>query len=433
MPVIKPFRALRYNPDKISFISRVVTPPYDVIDAETEKLLHDKDPHNFVRLGLGKTPQGGRRADEYLFVSDILQKWQNDGVLLRESAPSLYVLEQSFRTGELTCRRRGFIGALLLEENGGVHAHENIMDGPKADRIQLMEACRASLSQPMMMHSDPEAEINSIVESVCDTTDFVYSFRDENNIGHTLWRIDDPDMVESLTSLMENQSAVIADGHHRYQSALAFAGAHRPLDAPKGTEPEDYIPAFMVSVKDQGLLSLATHRGVSAGDGFDPQRFLTALEDYFSVKSFQIEDGDSVYREYNRLREDRPLIGCVLKNGTLLTLETKDTENPPVKNAGNSAEMERLPVAVLHYYIFPALLGIEPGSAAESGMIEYSSSAAGIYWGVQSGAFDLGFLLPPIPPALVQKIAEQGERLPIKSTFFYPKIPSGLLIYSHTD
>lgn len=434
MATIKAFRGVRYNPDKISFITRVITPPYDVIGGIEEGKFRNKDPHNFIRLGLGKTPPGGRSDKVYNSVAATFRKWRHEEILIRDNLPSIYVLEQSFTICGRMLKRRGIIAALLLEKpgSGSIYPHENTMGGPKTDRIKLMDACGANLSQPMMMLSDPEGEINSIVKRACAGSDFLYSFRSEDDIGHTVWRIDDREEINTLASAIEPQSAVIADGHHRYESALAFRNSHRPPDTPEGEAVEDYLPSFLVSAKDEGLISLPTHRGVKAGVQLDVESFSSALEDYFSVETLKIADENQVAQSCLEGGEKPPSIGCVMKNGNVLILGLKGDESPPaLKFRNKTNDVEMLPVSVLHQYIFPALLGIEPGSADESDRVEYNSSAQEICRGVQSGKFEIGFLLPPTPIDLVQKIARQGGRLPIKSTFFYPKIPSGLVIYPH--
>ena len=435
MATIKPYRGLRYNPEKISFISRVITPPYDVIDPETEEHLLEKDPYNFVRISMGKTPPSGRQEDEYLFISDIFNKWIREEVLIREEKPSMYAMKQSFKIGDKHYTRHGLITALLLEEpgEGSIHPHENTMKAPKTDRIKLMEACRANLSQPMLMYSDPEGQIQSDIEQACKKPDFLYSFRDDQDIAHTVWRIDAPQSLDRLSSLMNDQSAVIADGHHRYESALTFSEQHRPPEMEKGAVAEDYISAFMVSIKDRGLLSLPTHRGIISGDSSGTPEVSDALREHFSVTSFEVEDGDSIYALYNRMRGEKMSIGCITPDPALLLLEPKNTENIPSAAGCSISDLKKLPVNILHYCIFPTLLGIEPGSEAESEGVEYNCSASDIYWGVQSGRFNLGFLLPTTSPHQIHQAAQRGTRLPVKSTYFHPKVPSGIVIYPHRE
>ncbi len=433
MPTVKPFSGLRYNPEKISFISRVVTPPYDVIDPAAEQHLIEKDPHNFIRLGMGKTPQESRPDEEYLFIADIIDKWQEQEVLIRDEKPCMYVMEQTFNINGKRYSRRGFTAALLLEElgSGSIHPHENIMKGPKADRMKLMDACKTNLSQPIMMHSDPDAAVSRMLKTFCSNPDFLYSFRGQRGVGHTIWKIDDEDFIQKATELMASRSAVIADGHHRYESAYAYCHDNRPQGTPFGQANEDYISAFLISVEDEGLISLPTHRGVKPDIDREMEIILNDLRQDCDMESVAVTDGDRVYGHFSKAADNKNSLGCITQDNHLDILTPKNTDDWQMSDENMHPELCNLPVGLLHGSIFPKHFGIHPGTDVEANSVDYVSSASEIFWGVQSGKYDAGFLLPSISPGIIQKLAQNGIRMPIKSTFFYPKIPSGIVMYPH--
>ncbi|MFW6457150.1 MAG: DUF1015 family protein, partial [Planctomycetota bacterium] len=261
MPVISPFRGLRYNPDRISSISRVVAPPYDVIDSEQEEALRARHPQNIVHVTLGKTPQGGRSEDAYNRAATKLHEMKRENVFVQDDTPSIYVIEQSFRVGNDWVVRRGFISALMLEELGtdSIHPHEHTMSSPKDDRFNLTHHCQTKLSQIMGVYSDSNGEIDDYVRNMRSGKP-TYSFTDDDEVAYRFWHVTDSDMVYGLVDRMAEEQLVIADGHHRYESSLSYAQQHRDEEKEWGHAPEDYIACLCISVDNPGLLTLPTHR-----------------------------------------------------------------------------------------------------------------------------------------------------------------------------
>lgn len=433
VPTISPFRGLRYNSDVISSISRVVAPPYDIIDPDDEEALRARDPHNVVHLTLGKVPPEGRRERDYVRAAATLDRWCKDSVLLVDDEPGIYVVEQSFRLGGQWLLRRGFISALLLEELGkGVHPHEHTLSSPKDDRFRLTRACNTKLSQIMTIYSDPEGEIDGLVHAM-RSGEPLHSFTDDDGVAYRFWPVRDLEAIQELARRIGEENIVIADGHHRYESSLSFARAHRDSTRSWGQAPEDYIGALCISVANPGLISLPTHRRVQTDEPFDEKKILDQIRRHFEVTDLGQVSADSAQQEFDRARRDTNRIGCVLPDRRLLLLEPRRPDELRHRFPAEADSWWNLPVCLLHHVLLPDLIGLSPDAGANSEKVDFRHRGEEIYTGVVEGDFDLGFLLPPTDPAAVQGVAASGRRLPQKSTYFYPKVASGLVCYPHND
>ena len=432
MPVIAPFRGVRFNPDAISFISRVIAPPYDVIDASMEQALLARDPYNIVRLTLGRTPQDGRPDEVYWDVAEQFSQWRAEHVLIRDDVPSLYVVEQSFALGDRRFVRHGFIGSLLLEElgKGSVLPHERTGSAARTDRLKLLTASRANFSQILMVYSDPDGAIDAFVRTLCEGRPLC-SFRENADTAYHVWAVDDPEKIEWLTTQLRAQTSFIADGHHRYESAYQYAQQTRAEGAEPGSAPEDHIAALHISVANEGLRSLATHRRVKANFSLNRDELLGVLRQNFEVTQVEVQGAETLQQDFDRARRVDPCIACYLPRGGLCLLKVRDPEWLRARFPTLSDARRNLPVEILHRVILQDVLRIVPGSPEEATRVDYRHDAAEIHWGVESGNYDVGFLLSPTDPQTVQQLAAEGERLPPKSTYFFPKLPSGLVIYTH--
>ena len=430
MPAIVPFRGVRFNPDKISFISRVIAPPYDVIDPPLEQELLQRDPHNFVRITLGKTPPGGRPDEAYRACAEHLRQWRETGVLVQEPEPAIYVVQQTFPLGAEELIRLGFIAAVRLEElgRGSIFPHERTFGGPRVDRLKLMAACRASLSQILGVYSDPNTEADRLIGRLC-TGQPLFSFRDDDGVGHLVWRVTDADAIRDLQALLRERILFIADGHHRYESALRYSRAG-PTGG-RGNAPEDYLPMLCISVENAGLRALPTHRRARARVKRSPEQVLSALEGSFAIEPVKVMNAEGLQGDYDAARGADACIGLYPGGQRLYLLRPRDAASLRPRFPASADAWWKLPVCLLHHVVLPDALDLHPGTPEEADHIDYRRDAGQIYWGVESGQFDAGFLLPPIDPRTVQRVASEGERLPQKSTYFHPKIPSGLVFYTH--
>ncbi|KPK62229.1 MAG: hypothetical protein AMK73_06485 [Planctomycetes bacterium SM23_32] len=429
MVQIAPFRPLQYSPQQTSFISRLVAPPFDVVDRREAERLREMDPHNVIRLTLGKAPPEGREAEEYDAAARTLQAWRRDGVLVPAPEASIYVCEQQFTMDGVRYVRRGMICALLLQElgTGGVLPHEQTMAGPKADRYRLMEACRANLSQVFVMCSDAQGLADEWVARAARGA-LVCEFRTPEDVAYKMWAVSDPAETGRIAALLRDEVLVIADGHHRYETALRYRDAHRPEGAPPGAAVQDFIPIFCVSVRNAGLKILPTHRVAKAPSGLEPDALLAALGGRFAMRQVTV-GGPERLKEALRDRPAADAIGCFLGGKELHWLCGAKPGALDDCIPDRLPQWRRLPVTQLHYAVLGPLLGIPSEAGRAHPRLELRQDVETAYWDVASGRFDVAFLLPPTSPATVEAVARGGERMPPKSTFFYPKMLAGLAIY----
>jgi uncharacterized protein (DUF1015 family) len=427
---IAAFRPLRYDPERISFISRVVAPPYDLVGPAMAEDLHARDPHNVVRLILGKAGPQGHGDLAYATAAETLRDWRNQSVLVREDEPSVYVIQQSFELDGENIIRHGLICAMLLEEfaSGRVMPHEDTMDGPKADRLRLMQACKASLSQIFGIFSDDEGAADAIIRSLTAQMP-LYEFADTAGVAYRVWRVGDCPRVRKLGALLKQERLLIADGHHRYETALRYRELHRSCGGPPGSAPEDFLPVFCVSAKDAGLRILPTHRLVQAEGEFRPEELLARLKQDFEVEELQAPSTEALRAHLRAVAGPGGATCCYMATARLLVLRPL-TDDPLAGRLPDRPEpWRRLPVAQLHHLILEPHFGI-PGDIRDAHpRLSFTQDVDSLFWEVESGRAHAALLLPPLPSTVVEEIAQAGVRMPPKSTFFYPKIASGLLFY----
>jgi len=430
---IAPFRALRYNPEKISFISRVVAPPYDVIGPGEAEALRKKDPHNVIRLILGLSGPAGRGDRHYLAAAETLRAWRRQGVLLLDE-PAVYLCEQSFELHGRTFTRRGFSFAMLLEEpaTGNVLPHEQTTPGPKADRLRLMKACRACLSQVFGIVADADARVQALAQAA-GNDEPLYEFQTPEGVTYRLWKVRDAHTIQAVAAALAQEVLIIADGHHRYETALQLRRELRDPDRPEGTAPEDYVPVFCVSAKDPGLRILPTHRLVRTEHSFDPEDLLAALRDHWAAEEVSVPAPETLQRLAGALEEDRSVLGCYLPSGRLVWLRPRPGRGLEALVPPGPPAWRELPVTRLHYAILSRLFGFPAERPGNTEFLSFTHDPEELYWAVESGRAAAGFILPPLSPGTVVEIARTGTRMPAKSTFFYPKIDAGLLLYPYED
>ena len=432
MSEIAPFRGVRFNPHRIPSIARVIAPPYDVIDPPLETELTERDEHNIVRLTMGKTPPQGRSDEQYRRAAALLTSWRLERVLLQDDEPSIYIVEQTFNVGGEELVRRAFIAAVKLEEfgRGNVYPHERTMDGPRSDRLRLITACRGNLSQVLAMYSDPDGVADRLVGRLVEG-EGLYRFRDDGGVGYAVWRVSDRGAIGELAALMRERALFIADGHHRYESALRYRSLQRSGKGAAGPGPADFIPALCVSAANPGLKILPTHRCIKHAPTLHESSIELALSTHFAVTHRSVGEAEDLQATFDGARCGEASVGCYLAGKRLYLLKPIDPAHLRARFPETADTWWRLPVSMLHYVILPDLMGIAPGSREESQDIEYRYDATVLRDGVESGRYEAGFLLPPTEASTLEQVAALGERLPQKSTYFYPKIASGLVLYLH--
>lgn len=406
MARIYPFQPYRYSA-KAGAIEDLVTQPYDKISPAMQARYLSLSPFNLVRLILGERfSTDSDRENVYTRSAATLNTWIANGILERESAPSLYAYYQRFTvpdTGQ-TLERKGFIGLGALEEYsaGIVHRHEQTLSGPKKDRLELVRHTRAQFELLFLLYPDPDLIIDKILDSAVEREQGAV-ISDEYGAVHRLWRISDPASVRAIQESMANKKLLIADGHHRYETALAFRNENPGLaDAAS-------VPMTFVNMHSPGLEILATHRVVRGLTGFDPASLLG------KVPTRRLASLDELRQIFRVPAPAKIRVGIALRSGEIHLYE-------------RDRQPGELDVNVLHQSLLGSLLGITEEAVRDEKHIEYVRGLDAAYAKVREGA-DAAFLLEPTTMEQVAGVAFSGGVMPQKSTDFYPKLLSGLTIH----
>jgi uncharacterized protein (DUF1015 family) len=445
MAYIIPFRALRYDPQRVS-PSSVITQPYDKITPQMQEDYYAASPHNLVRLILGKREPGDdEKSNVYTRAADFFRDWRRQGVFLQDSQPSIYAYSQQFTIPGTSKRaeRRGFIALGRVEDYAAnvVFRHEQTLAKPKADRLDLLRATRAHFGQIFMLYDD-SGEIDSLLKQDGPATT---ELTDEYGVLNRMWKISDPSLIELVRAKMRDKKLIIADGHHRYETALNYrnerrAVAGQPVGVPRERtggvmvraidEEPPYEAAMMtfVNMNSPGLVILPTHRVVHGLVSFDPGTFLTAVRAYFNVE--EVDPGVDASRATGILREAGHAGTALLAVTRSRAFLLHSPKAPSSMFTGLSIRQQALDVVQLHKVLLEGVLGLSEESIRNQQNLSYIRDAAESMSAVRTGNANVAFLMNPCRIEQVRDIAFSGEVLPQKSTDFFPKLLSGLTIYA---
>jgi len=423
LPTFLPFRALRYSTPHRKRLGDLIAPPYDVISDELRRRLTARDPHNIVHLDLPVADDGETAPAA---AARQLAAWTSSGVLRRDEGPAYYLCEQQYRDGEgVTRTRRGLFGRLKLEpfEAGVVIPHERTLEAPRLGREALLEATRTHLSPVFLLHPDPGGVVAAALGKQAEVAAFD-SARDDNDVQVRLARIEDPEVVASLQGALQPQWALIADGHHRYESSLAYRDRRRQ----EGSDDAGHTLAFLCSLEDSGLTVFPIHRLVHSLAEFEPSVFRNRLGKLFRLTSF--EGSDSLL-EALRKRRGRPgVFGLTLRDEPRFWLaewiDGAGLDQPGF--AELAAPLRRLDVILLHRLVLETVLGIDIEAQAKQTHLRYVKDETALFDRVADGEAQIGILLNPTPIEQVVEVTRAKLRLPQKTTYFYPKVPTGLVL-----
>ena len=444
MAQVYPFRAFRYNPERAPF-DRVLTQPYDKISPAMQEKYYAADPHNLITIEKGRAYPGDTPQNNvYTRAGAALEDWIRNSIILQDPAPSFYVYTQEYTVpGTEECRtRRGFIGAGRLEEYsaGVVFRHEHTLSGPKADRLELLRHTKMHTGQLFMLYSDPQRRIDAILAEAEAAAAPATEMRDEFGVVHRLRVIANPQRVAAIQKAMEDQKLVIADGHHRYETALNYRNECRTRvgkiypDAP-------YERAMMtfINTRSEGLTILPTHRVAAHVHDFSWTGVRRHLEPWFTAETFPFSDEGkkaearkSFFGKLVSAREKRaigvyPAVEPQKRAFYVLTLRNGVDLAQLLPNV--SPLQRELDVVLLHEGILEPGLGITPQAVTAGANLTYEREASAALEAVDSGRAQISFLLNPCDVEQVMKIATSGEVMPQKSTDFYPKLMSGMAMY----
>lgn len=441
MAKIAPFRGILYNPKKAGNLNKVMAPPYDVISPAFQDELYKRHPNNIVRLILGKTFQDDRQGnDRYSRAALDFKKWQDEGILIRDEKPAIYYYVQVYKLkdGERKARK-GFIALAKLEEfgKGGIHPHEKTLAGPKADRLKLMEACNANFSCIFSLYSEPEKTINKLLEDCCLNGSPIIDVADDDGVESKVWRIGEGDIIENVVEMMSGKPLFIADGHHRYETALNYRNMMKDkINGYTGKEAFNYVMMYFSNMDDEGMTIMPTHRIIHGIQKFNQKAFLASCSHFFDIEEVKW-DGKiepRVRKEFYKRMEDSgarlPSFGLYI-NGIdsyfVLELKQKDTMD---KVFGSSIPdvFKSLDVTVLHALILNNILGISAAAQENQTNLVYVKGLDDAIEEAKKDDRQMAFLLNPTKIEQVKAVASAGQVMPQKSTYFYPKLLSGLVI-----
>lgn len=413
MADIQPFPGVTYDPTRVA-PADVLTQPYDKITAAMREQYLARSPHNLIRIELGKDEPGDTAAhNKYTRARDFYGQWRDTGILRRSPQPALYWLEQTFVPPvgpQQPLTRRGLIAAVRLHrwEEGVVLPHEHTLAKPKADRMSLLRTCRAQQGQIFMLHPEPIPAPRLGAP--------LYRLVDDYAVTNTVWEITDPAAIQAIQDALRSQTLYIADGHHRYETALAYRDEAQ-------TAASRFVMATLVAMTDPGLVVLPTHRVVGGLTGFDRVAFRRQLTGQFIVDPYP-----SLETMHAALAGDRTAIGLYDGEQFALARPRAPQDLRPLF-ASKPPLWHQLDVAILHVAILEALLGIDDQRLRDEANVTYWREPELALAEVRAGRGALAFFLRPTPVAAVRAIADARSRMPQKSTDFYPKLLSGMVMY----
>lgn len=437
MARIYPFRAWRYNPSVVR-IDDVVTQPYDKISPAMQQAYYDRSPYNLVRVILGKAEEGDSPAgpNVYSRAAETLKKWQQEQVLLQEETPVVFAYAQRFTVpgSSVIKERRGFIALGKVHDYAEkiVFRHEQTLSKPKGDRLNLLKATHAHFGQIFMLYSDPISAIEKLIFDDAKPADVAVT--DEYDVLHRIWKISDPAVIKQLAAAMDEKKLIIADGHHRYETALNYSKEHAPASKPAADPnalpqpdyPEEAVMMTFVNMDSDGLVVLPTHRVVHSLEGFDGAGFAAKAAEFFDVT--KLEKGDAVsYMKLLGEQKTQAFVAVTAKGDFLLS--SKAESITPLL-AALPEHQRQLDLSHLHTVILDRLLGLDAEKVREQTNIRYLRSAEKAVEQARTGEADITFLTNPVTMEQLKDVAFAGEVMPQKSTDFFPKLLTGIAIYA---
>lgn len=438
MATIVPFRGIVYNQAKAGNINSLVCPPYDIISRTEQQELYRKSQHNVVRLELGLESPGDTETDNrYTRSAAFLDEWLKNDILRRSESPAIYIYEMEYVIEGATKKLRGMVSLVRIEDydSGIIKPHETTLSGPKTDRLNLLRACKASFSQIFSLFSDPHDRISPILAKVTRRPDM--EVKNHDGALHRVWILNDKNDIQFIVKELSDKPIFIADGHHRYDTALNYRNERRKAAGSfTGDEGYNYVAMYLARLEDPGLTVLPAHRALFNLNNFDPRRFEEDLNLYFNIERIDFNrKSESADRrtilETMAHRADHAHVFAMRVKGEqsyyLLTLRNEEDMDALLPQ--KSAAYRRLDVSILHHLIIDNLLGIRMDTHKLGLNIEYIKDAAEADRRVHDGAAEIVFFMNATKVTEVRDVASAGERMPQKATYFYPKLLTGLVIH----
>ncbi|MDI6687220.1 MAG: DUF1015 domain-containing protein [Desulfobacterales bacterium] len=441
MAKIIPFRGIFYNPDKIHNLAEVMTPPYDIISKQDQCNFYKQNPYNIVRLDLGKSTKNDTdKNNRHTRAANLLNKWLSEKILVQDTSPAFYLTTVDFTLGNKRVTRYGMIALVGLEpfDKGIILPHEKTFSKVSAERFELIKACNANFSPIFSLYSDQNIILDSLKDAACSKKPDI-SIIDKQGMKHRLWRITDSSVHRYVADAMQEKSIFIADGHHRYETALNYK--NRLSSTTPGfneNHPANYVMMYLCSMEDPGLVILPAHRMLTGIKDSTLASFIQKAENCFYIKKIPFQDKGMEKARANFIsalqsNSSKNMIGTFIKTRSefyLLTLKPNVMKHVTYDNLPDP--LKNLDVTVLTRLILMEILGFDQTMLDNEKLIAYSSNEEKAIHEVISGRCDITFILNPTKINQVREIARQGLIMPRKSTYFYPKVITGQMINSLT-
>jgi uncharacterized protein (DUF1015 family) len=421
MANIKPFSGFCYNADKISEVSKVICPPYDIITPLAQEHYHKKSPYNIIRLELGMDIAG---QDKYRRAAVEFNKWIKEQILIQDKTPAIYFYNQDYNLKGERRSRLGFIALLQLEDKrNAVFPHERTRLEPKEDRLRLIKRVKANLSPIFVLFSDQERIIRRTYEQYIKDATPAIAAVDEERVSHKIWKLDAADALKRIQAQMLNKNIFIADGHHRYEVATSFREHMKKKLGSLSSESDiNYIMAYFTSIESHGLSILPVHRLIRKVGNFRMDNFKEAIKEYFDIQELKDKNKFLFLMEKAGARQNT--LG-MYKDKTFYLLRLKSIKILDKEILDRPKDYRALDVSILNYLILRKFFALD---LEDKEKIKFSPDCAEFISEVDHNKNSLAFFLNPVKVEQLVSIAAKGEIMPSKSTYFYPKVPAGLVI-----
>lgn len=434
MADIRPFQGVHYNQSLVKDLASVICPPHDVISPQLQQELYQQSEYNFVRLELGRElPQDSGTDNRYTRAAATLDKWLEQGILTVEKTPAIYADEHLFTYQDKHYCRRQITCVVRLEEwdKAVIRPHESTSSQSRSDRLNLLSGVRANTSPIMVLYEDAQQKIASLLEAETQG-ELLLNIDYINGEGHQLWAVTDTKMIDQLHEFFTGRPLYIADGHHRYESALTYRRERRAFEKSEtGNEPYDFVMMTLIDFTDPGLVIMPAHRLVRGISPTALNGLMSGLKECFIVKELKLNKVDAARQISTLLAEKEGEVKLVLYGlgeDLLISLTLRDSDTIGHMFPYFHSELyRRLDVSIVDHVIFEELIGLTHDKAGV--YIDYSSDATESITKVADKEYQLALLVNPVKPEVIKTIADSGDRMPKKSTYFHPKIPSGLIFY----
>ncbi len=423
---VKPFHGLLYDTKVTGPLAEVTAPPYDVISPALQESLYQKNPHNIIRLILGKVFSTDSEIDNrYTRSANKFRQWLEDKVLLRDPQLGFYLYRQEYEFEGAKFCRTGFFARVKTEafSEGNILPHEFTLSKAKTDRTHLLNACHANFSPIFGLYSDPEGNIDALLKDEDNIEPL--SVINDGSVVHRIWRLNNPAICQKISDQIRDKKIYIADGHHRYETALAFSEANQGK-----VEDCAHVMMFLTNMDSDSMSIFPIHRVVKSPEPFDRESFLKKAGEYFDISPWSgTLNGTEVKSKLKELGDSQITFCAYMGKAHSFILKVKSQKNiVPLLDHNEPEDMQVLDVAQLHALLFRHILKIDTREKSEQQHVSYKVNSEEAMEMVDSSEYDIAFFMNPTLIEHVRRLAEKGVRLPQKATFFYPKLLSGLVI-----